>query len=108
MTAEGRALYKKRKQTVEQVFGEIKGARGFCQFLRGGVDGAAERQLRVEDELRAAPAHGAIGQDRPVLEVPLVELINHEEADVLAVELARGSGDALETSRPSSWADLPA
>jgi hypothetical protein len=36
MTAEGKELYKKRKQTVEPVFGQIKGARGFRQFLRRG------------------------------------------------------------------------
>ena len=38
MTAEGKELYKKRKQTVEPVFGQIKGARGFRQFLRRGQD----------------------------------------------------------------------
>jgi transposase len=36
MTVEGKELYKKRKQTVEPVFGQIKGARGFRQFLRRG------------------------------------------------------------------------
>jgi len=36
MTAEGKELYKLRKQTVEPVFGQIKGARGFRQFLRRG------------------------------------------------------------------------
>lgn len=36
MTAEGKELYRKRKQTVEPVFGQIKGARGFRQFLRRG------------------------------------------------------------------------
>jgi transposase len=36
MTAEGKELYKQRKQTVEPVFGQIKGARGFRQFLRRG------------------------------------------------------------------------
>jgi len=36
MTAAGKELYKKRKQTVEPVFGQIKGARGFRQFLRRG------------------------------------------------------------------------
>jgi len=36
MTPEGKELYKKRKQTVEPVFGQIKGARGFRQFLRRG------------------------------------------------------------------------
>ena len=37
MTPEGKELYKKRKQTVEPVFGQIKGARGFRQFLRRGL-----------------------------------------------------------------------
>ena len=37
MTAKGKELYKKRKQTVEPVFGQIKGARGFRQFLRRGL-----------------------------------------------------------------------
>ena len=36
MTAAGKALYKLRKQTAEPVFGQIKGARGFRQFLRRG------------------------------------------------------------------------
>lgn len=35
-TAEGKAIYKLRKQTVEPVFGQIKSARGFRQFLRRG------------------------------------------------------------------------
>lgn len=36
-TAEGKALYKLRKQTVEPVIGQIKGARGFRQFLCRGL-----------------------------------------------------------------------
>lgn len=36
--AEGKALYKLRKQTVEPVFGQIKAARNFRQFLRRGLD----------------------------------------------------------------------
>jgi hypothetical protein len=36
-TPEGKAVYKLRKQTVEPVFGQIKGARGFRQFLRRGL-----------------------------------------------------------------------
>jgi transposase len=36
-TPEGKARYKLRKQTVEPVFGQIKGARGFRQFLRRGL-----------------------------------------------------------------------
>ena len=35
-TPEGKATYRLRKQTVEPVFGQIKGARGFRQFLRRG------------------------------------------------------------------------
>ena len=35
-TREGKETYKLRKQTVEPVFGQIKGARGFRQFLRRG------------------------------------------------------------------------
>jgi hypothetical protein len=34
----GKALYKLRKQTVEPVIGQIKGARGFRQFLCRGLD----------------------------------------------------------------------
>jgi transposase len=40
-TAEGKQLYKLRKQTVEPVFGQIKGARGFRQFLRRGLSAVA-------------------------------------------------------------------
>jgi len=34
---EGKARYKLRKQTVEPVIGQIKGARGFRQFLCRGL-----------------------------------------------------------------------
>jgi transposase len=34
---DGKAKYKLRKQTVEPVFGQIKGPRGFRQFLRRGL-----------------------------------------------------------------------
>lgn len=37
-TPEGKAVYKLRKQTVEPVFGQIKGARGFRQFLCRGTE----------------------------------------------------------------------
>ena len=40
-TAEGKAAYKLRKQTVEPVFGQVKGARGFRQFLRRGMAAVA-------------------------------------------------------------------
>ena len=36
-TPEGKELYKLRKQTVEPVFGQIKAARNFRQFLRRGL-----------------------------------------------------------------------
>jgi hypothetical protein len=36
-----RSRYRLRKQTVEPVFGQIKQARGFRQFLLRGVDKAA-------------------------------------------------------------------
>ena len=36
-SAEGKALHKLRKQTVEPVIGQIKGARGFRQFLCRGL-----------------------------------------------------------------------
>jgi transposase len=35
---EGKAVYRLRKQTVEPVFGQIKGARGFRQFLCRGTE----------------------------------------------------------------------
>lgn len=40
-TAEGKQTYKLRKQTVEPVFGQIKSARGFRQFLRRGKTAVA-------------------------------------------------------------------
>jgi len=33
----GRLAYSKRKETVEPAFGQIKGARGFWQFLLRGL-----------------------------------------------------------------------
>jgi transposase len=36
MTKAGKELYRLRKQTVEPVFGQVKAARGFRQFLRRG------------------------------------------------------------------------
>jgi len=36
-SAEGKAHYKLRKQMVEPVIGQIKGARGFRQFLCRGL-----------------------------------------------------------------------
>jgi hypothetical protein len=37
-TAEGRALYARRKVIIEPVFGQIKEARGFRRFLLRGLD----------------------------------------------------------------------
>jgi len=37
-TAEGRAVYALRKQIVEPIFGQIKRARGFTQFLMRGLE----------------------------------------------------------------------
>jgi hypothetical protein len=37
-TKEGRAIYSKRKQSVEPVIGQIKHVRGFRQFLLRGID----------------------------------------------------------------------
>jgi hypothetical protein len=37
-TAEGKAIYKRRKETVEPVFGIIKQALGFRQFLLRGLE----------------------------------------------------------------------
>jgi hypothetical protein len=37
-TKEGRAIYSKRKESVEPVIGQIKHVRGFRQFLLRGID----------------------------------------------------------------------
>ena len=37
-TAEGKAIYAKRKSTVEPVFGDIKQVMGFRQFLLRGLE----------------------------------------------------------------------
>lgn len=37
LTKKGRAIYAKRKEIVEPVFGQIKQARGFGQFLLRGL-----------------------------------------------------------------------
>ncbi|GHT87946.1 hypothetical protein FACS1894137_15840 [Spirochaetia bacterium] len=37
-TAKGKAIYKKRKETVEPVFGIIKSAMGFRQILLRGLE----------------------------------------------------------------------
>ncbi len=42
LTKRGRALYKKRGQTVEPVFGQIKSCRGIRQFMRRGLEACAQ------------------------------------------------------------------
>ena len=37
-TKDGRKVYSRRKTIVEPVFGQIKQARGFRQFLRRGLE----------------------------------------------------------------------
>ncbi len=37
-TKAGQSTYRKRRQTVEPVFGQIKEARGFCRFLLRGLE----------------------------------------------------------------------
>jgi hypothetical protein len=39
-TRAGRAIYAKRKTTVEPVFGQIKEVRGFRRFIRRGLEKA--------------------------------------------------------------------
>jgi len=41
-TTDGRAVYKRRKQVVEPVFGQVKDARGLRRFLRRGLTAVAE------------------------------------------------------------------
>lgn len=50
MTPEGKALYKLRKQVVEPVFGQIKGARGFRQLLRRGQAAGRGEWAHAGDE----------------------------------------------------------
>ena len=63
-TPEGKASYKLRKQTVEPVFGQIKSARSFRQFLRRGLVAVeaewslvctAHNLLKLQRALAAAP-----------------------------------------------------
>ena len=42
LTQRGRKLYKKRGQTVEPVFGQIKDCRGIRHFMRRGLDACAQ------------------------------------------------------------------
>jgi len=42
LTQRGRGLYKKRGQTVEPVFGQIKDCRGIRQFMRRGLEACAQ------------------------------------------------------------------
>jgi hypothetical protein len=45
-SAEGKKIYKKRKETVEPVFGIIKQAMGFRQFLLQGL-GKANQEWKL-------------------------------------------------------------
>jgi hypothetical protein len=42
LTKRGRALYKKRGQTVEAVFGQIKDARNIRCFMRRGLEACSQ------------------------------------------------------------------
>ena len=42
-----RSRYRLRQQTVEPVFGQIKGARGFRQFLLRGLEKARQERRSV-------------------------------------------------------------
>jgi transposase len=64
-TATGKATYKLRKQTVEPLFGQIKSARGFRQFLRRGEQAVAtewsllctaHNLLKLHSAIQAQPA----------------------------------------------------
>jgi hypothetical protein len=60
-----RSRYRLRKQTVEPVFGQIKGARGFRQFqLRGLTKVSGEWQLicLTHNLLKLAKARQTIGR----------------------------------------------
>jgi IS5 family transposase len=46
-TEEGRTRYKKRKQTVEPVFGIIKSAMGFARFRLRGIQKVAAEWLLI-------------------------------------------------------------
>ena len=46
LTKRGRELYKKRSQTVEPVFGQIKDARGIDRFMRRGLS-AADSEWKI-------------------------------------------------------------
>jgi transposase/IS5 family transposase len=62
-SAEGKARYKLRKQTVEPVFGQIKGPRGFRQFLRRGLAAVQAEWALVctaHNLLKLANARGSV------------------------------------------------
>lgn len=106
-----------RVSTADQVDGfslsaQLRAIRAHCasqgwtlaaEYTDEGVSASRESAA-----LRPPPADGAVGQDGPVLQVPLVQLVHHEEGDVLAVELAGRSSDAFQAPGPSLRADLPA
>jgi hypothetical protein len=68
-TAAGKETYRQRKQTVEPVFGQIKSARGFRQFLRRGAKAVAaewsilctvHNLLKLHKAKTANPASGTV------------------------------------------------
>jgi len=58
-TPEGKAIYKLRKQTVEPVIGQIKGAHEFRQFLRRGLSAVAGEWALVCTAHNLLKLHGA-------------------------------------------------
>lgn len=60
------------------------------------------------DDVRPASAHRVVCEDGPVFKVPLAQLVDHEEGDALAIELAGRGRHALQPPGPSLRPDLPA
>ena len=60
-TQEGKALYAKRKSTVEPVFGIIKHVQGFRQFLLRGLDSVQSEWVLVCIEWNLKRMHVLIG-----------------------------------------------
>ncbi len=59
-----RSRYRLRKQTVEPVFGQIKAARGFRQFLLRGLEKVSDEWRLVcmaHNLLKLAGARGLVG-----------------------------------------------
>jgi len=82
-TAEGRALYAMRQQTIEPVFGQMKWNLGFDRFTCWGLEGAtAEAALMCMAHnvakcaaKAAALAHCAVGEARSIVVAPGLALI---------------------------------